>query len=486
MTTPAAPNSISFSQIAAEFGYPPNKNLGAYRVDQLIGDRTWPLDDNVPRSGTIKFSDLRGKTLNVIVDYSGGETTTAGTAKDNYLGVPSTVASNVTPFLRVVNSDHTDEEVYISSRGSGTARVRLTVDVDDDPNIAGKSFNRITINSNGSQIVHNYRTEDYTQNFDIDITGGQSYRIDFIGLDKTIGRDPGRVGDNIDINSVIPTNTVVELNGIGLRDDGGDDCNARFFINQVLQQYDTVVNTNGGVVVGGFKPFPTASETKKARHLIRRKIGNGLPSGDWDANTVLLQFIITGSGSIYGYGGYGGHGMNIDNKNSAGLDGYAGGNALSVTYNSTVVVESNGILAGGGGGGGGGGYQYNPGPDARGAGYGGGGGAGFPAGGGGAAGYVDDGGRNNNVCQGGPGCDGTLTTGGIGGPQSGCVRVNPCSLTGGGNGGTGGTGGNLGSGGGNGENRGRGAGTGGSAGAAISHPGVTVTLVNNGSVYGNT
>ena len=67
MTTPTG--QISFSQIAAEFGYPTNKNIGAYRVDQTIGDRNWTLDTGVPTSGTIKFSDLRGKTCNVVVDY---------------------------------------------------------------------------------------------------------------------------------------------------------------------------------------------------------------------------------------------------------------------------------------------------------------------------------------------------------------------------------------------------------------------------------
>ena len=30
---------------------------------------TWSLDSGVPSSGTIKFSDLYGKTLNVVVDY---------------------------------------------------------------------------------------------------------------------------------------------------------------------------------------------------------------------------------------------------------------------------------------------------------------------------------------------------------------------------------------------------------------------------------
>jgi hypothetical protein len=69
MTTPTG--QIRFSEIASEFGEPAGKNLGAYRVNQFIGDRYWTLDDGVPISNTIRFSQLRGKTLNVVIDYTG-------------------------------------------------------------------------------------------------------------------------------------------------------------------------------------------------------------------------------------------------------------------------------------------------------------------------------------------------------------------------------------------------------------------------------
>jgi hypothetical protein len=67
MTTPTG--QISFSQIATEFGTPPLKNIGAYRVNQSIGNKNWNLDDGIPTSGSISFSQLKGKTANVIVDY---------------------------------------------------------------------------------------------------------------------------------------------------------------------------------------------------------------------------------------------------------------------------------------------------------------------------------------------------------------------------------------------------------------------------------
>jgi hypothetical protein len=60
---------ISFSQIANEFGTPPGKNLGAYRVSQSVGSLSnLPLDVGIPQSGVIKFSDFYNKKLNVVVD----------------------------------------------------------------------------------------------------------------------------------------------------------------------------------------------------------------------------------------------------------------------------------------------------------------------------------------------------------------------------------------------------------------------------------
>lgn len=85
MTTPAG--QLKFSDIQTEFG--PNvgsqHNLGQYRVNQTVGDRTWRLDDNVPIPGQeIKFSDLLGKTLNCVVDYPNEETrVSSGTKFDS-------------------------------------------------------------------------------------------------------------------------------------------------------------------------------------------------------------------------------------------------------------------------------------------------------------------------------------------------------------------------------------------------------------------
>ncbi len=68
MPTPST-GTLSFTNIKDEFGLPSGKNLGAYRVSQTFGHLSnLPLDNGVPQSGEIAFSNLRGKKLNVVVD----------------------------------------------------------------------------------------------------------------------------------------------------------------------------------------------------------------------------------------------------------------------------------------------------------------------------------------------------------------------------------------------------------------------------------
>ena len=78
-------NSISFDQITDEFGNPTQNKLGAYRISQDIGALSnLPLDDGIPQSGEIKFSDFYSKKLNIVVDChsnSGGTEETRINAK---------------------------------------------------------------------------------------------------------------------------------------------------------------------------------------------------------------------------------------------------------------------------------------------------------------------------------------------------------------------------------------------------------------------
>ena len=75
MTIKSSGSSLSFSEIESEFGANGSRSLGGYRVTQSVGSlNNLPLDNNIPTSGQIKFSDFYGKQLNVVVDcHSGGQ-----------------------------------------------------------------------------------------------------------------------------------------------------------------------------------------------------------------------------------------------------------------------------------------------------------------------------------------------------------------------------------------------------------------------------
>jgi hypothetical protein len=78
--------SLSFSEIVAEFGLPPGRNLGAYRVSQNVGTLTnLPLDIGIPQSGAISFDNFYSKKLNVVVDlYSFPNYSTRLIARSRY------------------------------------------------------------------------------------------------------------------------------------------------------------------------------------------------------------------------------------------------------------------------------------------------------------------------------------------------------------------------------------------------------------------
>ena len=69
MTIKASGTSLAFSEIATEFGYPTDNKFGNYRISQSIGALSnKPLDNGIPQSGEIKFSDFYSKSLNVVVN----------------------------------------------------------------------------------------------------------------------------------------------------------------------------------------------------------------------------------------------------------------------------------------------------------------------------------------------------------------------------------------------------------------------------------
>lgn len=232
--------------------------------------------------------------------------------------------------------------------------------------------------------------------------------------------------------------------------------------------------SSAGSVVGGFRGVPGSTETKKVYHVVRKVLGGGFDSGNWDTNTITLQYLING-GQIYGAGGNGGAG---GDGSGNGSPGGGGSPAFIIRYPCDVV--NSGYIQGGFGGGGGGGGAFddpdkNP-NDPVNNGGGGGGGAGIPAGAGGRGGCCGAGGGS----PGSPGSPGSTFSGGGGGGggntrQAGSSRGGP-----GGNGGPGASDGSSGSG-------NRGAGSGGSAGgngAAIVRAGGGLNYSGGGGLVG--
>ena len=172
-------------------------------------------------------------------------------------------------------------------------------------------------------------------------------------------------------------------------------------------------------VVGGFKSYDKedSSETKVIVHVNRKlggeKSGNAavcaLRTGSgWEGDTEMV-IDVGNEGRIYGAGGNGGRGGDMD---ASGDDGQTGTSALGISLaNVEVNVASGGIIKAGfgGGGGGGNGRQEDKNADRRAGGGGGGGGQGFPAGSGGAAG------SGNHNSDGQAGTAGSLNEHGEGG-----------------------------------------------------------------------
>ena len=439
MTTPTG--QISFTNLVTEFGLPVNKNLGAYRVSQTIGDRTWPLDTGVPTSGTIRFSDLRGKTCNVVVDY--------GTGADII-----TQFSGTTTSQSVVNhefNDNTNQNVTLTSSSTAIAITAQNL-ADEGGTLDTVDRKHYVVTVNDGTVVETGAT-----NFDLvnlaQRTGDVSdplfpegeQAIITVSKKEKISANQFRVWFLASPDPLAPPGSPTIIAG-------NSYCRQFTFLwtsvvsGGVVSTAKTIYTTNG-TVVGGFKPLPGPSESKKVISLVRRRIGNGLQTGVWDSNTLPLEFRITGSGALIGRGGRGANGSGSNGYGTGGpgaAQGYQNGEpgypALYASHPCSIILESSTArLQGGGGGGGGGGGaccdpDNNP-QDPSTGGGGGGGGAGLPAGGAGpgagnaGAGYGNTDGTAGSVTAGGQGGNGGSTVG-VQGPRN-------CAGGGGGGGGSG-------------------------------------------------
>ena len=161
MTLPSS-GTLSFSEIETEFGSNGNRSMSRYRANSIhFSNKTFadigriteggylPLDDGIPRTGTIKFSDFRGKSLNVVVNCwsADGETVDAKSDKwdandvsvvGGYRGKKesgSKIIIHVNRTFKSVNSTSANLCALKTGNWSGIAGMR--VDLGDEARLYG-------------------------------------------------------------------------------------------------------------------------------------------------------------------------------------------------------------------------------------------------------------------------------------------------------------------------------------------------------------
>jgi hypothetical protein len=302
MTIKSSGSSLRFSEISQEFGIPPGKNLGAYRVSQTVGSLNNLALDNqsnasgiitalIPQSGTIKFSDFYGKKLNVVVDlHSIPDYSVRQTARSRYDNNNVTVVGN-----------------YKSKPSSGE-NVRVIINVNK---IIGSSKNAITDVA--------VRTGNWEANTQLELEIGPSGALYGAGGNGGKGADSavspassGTFGTSalgIDYPTNVRNKGYIQSGGGGGGGGGWDNRSTR--TGSITRRRRERRNPgNGG---GGGSGFPIGVKGLK---------GTGGNENGVDGNDSTLT--TGGAGGVNGISGNGGSGGN------AGLSGVAGGSSSGV------------------------------------------------------------------------------------------------------------------------------------------------------------
>jgi hypothetical protein len=425
--------------IRTEFGATSGTSVrfGAYRVSQTVSGLTnMPLDEGVPQSGPIKFSNFYSKKLNVVVDYTpavGVGTTSRVNAKTDYDANNSKVVVIGNFRQRPVSPAAT--KVWIHTNGDlgsdlnapidGTSTITPELEASilfqtnresDSPNYIyltpppASGYPTLTFGPDTDVYVSTvYTNVEYT------ISGNSGLKFRLNSSTQIATDDDGASGDN-DYNDLVLT----------LVDGGG-----------------SFYTSGGGFYYKTTSGSQTITTYSKAYSAIR--------TGTWSATTDL-RLDIGPNGRVVGTGGDGGKGGNANGRSStAGSNGKDGSSAIGIQHAPITITNRGYIIAGfGGGGGGGGGWGQDVDYNIFGVtgrqtvnvgGSGGGGGRGLPGGSGGLGGSASSTPYPGNV-----GNSGNIDSGGKGGKAIGSFQnSNSIAISGaGGGGGNAGLGGDLG------------------------------------------
>jgi hypothetical protein len=519
MTIKSSGSSLTFTEIYTEFGLPPGRNLGAYRVSQTVsGLSNLALDNEVNNSGIItalmpqpespiKFSDFYNKKLNVVVNCtpSINNVATKVNARSNYTNNSSTI---VIGGFKTKPTSSAQKKVWIHTNGDlgsdGKAPLR---DLIEPINVSFTVSRGIFVSTAGAVI--NFVAAGYPTITFGPIAAGSST------VTQTIYKN---------VRYTITTGSGQKVRVTNSNTLDAEVTSASTAFNDLRV---SLVDTTQGSFSGG--PISTSAPIYylfTGRQDVVAEYSS-LLTGTWDSGTDL-RLDIGPSGRVAGAGGAGGRGglvlYNGDLSSGTGSPGKNGTSGLGIQYTPIIITNRGSIISGGGGGGGGGaasGYYKRNGITNNdyfhsiAGGSGGGGGIGYPGGSVGAGGTVVDSYADNDgssAIAGNPGLPGSITSGGNGGKGSGRVTSSSTSAAGGGGGGgmTGGLGGANatdttttagfnaistqagigGTGAGSGPDYGResAGGPGGTPGYAIvvTNVGTGVTIINNGTIIGVT
>lgn len=325
---------INFSDIIREFGLPPNRKLGSFRVNESYSQLTnLPLDQGIPQSGTIKFSDFYGKKLNLIIDlYSSTVPLYKINAKDLY-DSDSTTNRTVRPIGGFIR------------RPSSTQGKKVFVVVNS------------TIGSDkSSRTSVALRTGVWEQNTTLQINIGSNGKIYGSGGDGGNGanRSSNNGKDGSSALGIEYSNTTVINAGL-IRCGYGGGGGGAFYTRSVTTgggKKGSSTTTDYGAAGGGGgggAGLPAGSGGL---------LGSGSynTSGGSDGNAATLDVKGLGGGAPgasdeYGYSGGNGGDPNSSSQDGGGSGGSAGNNGYAVIIKSlitgTTISNINGGSIGG-------------------------------------------------------------------------------------------------------------------------------------------
>jgi hypothetical protein len=307
-----ASGSISFSQISNEFGRPPGKNIGAYRLNggQTVGSlANLPLDAGIPRSGPISFGNFYSKKLNIVVDFHSGVDETRQIARDRY-NLPNDAG------VKVIGG--------FKSKPSSGAGSRVITHVNKTIGSAQGNINNVAL-----------KTGTWEPNTNLEIQIGPSGKL--IGSGGNGGNgSTGRGGDATSGTSALGVqySTTIINQGLifGGRGGGGGGGGATFRRcgkNQRGCKGGTTRSITGGGGAGG-QGFPGGTGGTG---------GNSGTSGTTEQNGSFGNGVFR-EGTSAGYSGTSGAGGSIESSGGAGSPGSGGGSGGSRGY---AIIVSPGV-----------------------------------------------------------------------------------------------------------------------------------------------